>query len=104
VCRGETRHNAIYWHNQLLANVNASPNSISPPKIGIRKLKRTHPSPHQPWRDHDVNEIIAAVAKAVLVTLVSTLAAIAVEEIHRYNEDRNENGYYQPQHDEYERW
>jgi len=51
-----------------------------------------------------VNQILLAVAKAVLVTLVSTLAAIGIEEIRKYNEDRNEDGYYQPQHDEYERW
>lgn len=40
-----------------------------------------------------MNEIIAAVAKAVLVTLVSTLAAIGIEKIRRYNEDREEDGY-----------
>ena len=34
-----------------------------------------------------MNQIFAAIAKAVLVTLVSTLAAIAVEQIRRYNND-----------------
>jgi hypothetical protein len=51
-----------------------------------------------------VNQILAAVVKAVLVTLVSTLAAIGIEEIRRYNEDRNEDGYYQPGYDEYDRY
>ena len=51
-----------------------------------------------------MNEIIAAVAKAVLVTLVSTLAAIGIEKIRRYNEDREEDGYYHPGFDEYDRY
>ena len=51
-----------------------------------------------------MNEIAAVVLRAILVTLVTTLASVAVEEIRRYNKDRNEDGYYQPQHDEYERW
>ena len=51
-----------------------------------------------------MNEIIAAVAKAVLVTLVSTLAAIGIEKIRRYNEDQNEDGYYHPGYDEYDRY
>lgn len=51
-----------------------------------------------------MNQILAAIAKAVLVTLVSTLATIAVDKIRRYNEDRNEDDYYQPQHDEYDHW
>ena len=51
-----------------------------------------------------MNEIIAAVAKAVLVTLISTIAAITVEKIRRYNEDRNEDGYYHPGYDEYDRY
>lgn len=50
-----------------------------------------------------MNQIVAAVLKAVLVTLVSTVAAIVVEKIRRYNEDRDED-YYQPQYDEYDRW
>jgi len=51
-----------------------------------------------------VNQILAAVVKAVLVTLVSTLAAIGIEKIRRYNEERNEEGYYQPGYDEYDRY
>jgi len=51
-----------------------------------------------------VNEIIAAVAKAVLVTLISTIAAITVEKIRRYNEDRNEDGWQQPYDGDYDRW
>lgn len=52
----------------------------------------------------NVNQILAAVVKAVLVTLVSTLAAIGIEKIRRYNEERNEEGYYQPGYDEYDRY
>jgi len=62
------------------------------------------PSPQQTKEGHNVNEIIAAVAKAVLVTLISTIAAITVEKIRRYNEDRNEDGYYHPGFDEYDRY
>ena len=51
-----------------------------------------------------MNQILAAVVKAVLVTLVSTLAAIGIEKIRRYNEERNEEGYYQPGYDEYDRY
>ena len=52
-----------------------------------------------------MNEIIAAVAKAVLVTLISTIAAITVEKIRRYNhEEQNEDGYYHPGYDEYDRY
>ena len=36
-----------------------------------------------------MNQILAAVAKAVLVTLVSTVAAIVVDQIRRYNESRD---------------
>jgi hypothetical protein len=50
-----------------------------------------------------VNQIVAAVLKAVLVTLVSTLAAIGIEKIRRYNEDKNED-YYQPHYDDHENW
>jgi hypothetical protein len=50
-----------------------------------------------------VNQIVAAVLKAVLVTLVSTLAAIGIEKIRRYNEDKRED-YYQPGYDEYDRY
>jgi hypothetical protein len=49
-----------------------------------------------------VNEILLSVLKAVLVTLVSSIAAITVEKIRRYNEDRNDDGYYHPGYDEYD--
>jgi len=39
-----------------------------------------------------------------MLTIISSLAAIAVDKVRRYNEDRNEDGYYQPQHDKYDRW
>ena len=51
-----------------------------------------------------MNQILLAVAKAVLVTLVSTLAAIGIEEIRKYNEDRNEDGWQQPYDGDYDRW
>ena len=51
-----------------------------------------------------MNEIIAAVAKAVLVTLISTIAAITVEKIRRYNQDRDEEGFYHPGFDDHENW
>ena len=50
-----------------------------------------------------MNQILAAVAKAVLVTLVSTIAAIVVDQIRRYNESRDD-GYYHPGQDDHERW
>jgi hypothetical protein len=50
-----------------------------------------------------VNQILLSVLKAVLVTLVSTLAAIGIERIRRYNEDKNED-YYQPHYDDHENW
>ena len=52
-----------------------------------------------------MNQILLSVLKAVLVTLVSTLAAIGIEKIRRYNEEnRNEDGYYHPGFDEYDRY
>ncbi|KXS31661.1 MAG: hypothetical protein AWT59_2220 [Candidatus Gallionella acididurans] len=51
-----------------------------------------------------MGQIIAAVLKAVLVTLVGTIASIAVDKIRRYNEDKNDDGYYQPGHDDHENW
>jgi cell division protein FtsN len=53
-----------------------------------------------------VNQILAAIVKAVLVTFIGTVATIAVEKIRRHNEDRHENDYYhnQPQYDDYDRW
>jgi hypothetical protein len=50
-----------------------------------------------------VNPILAAILKALLVTLVSTAAGIAVEKIRRYNEEKND-GYYHPGQDEHEYW
>lgn len=51
-----------------------------------------------------MSQIVSIVLKAVLVTLVSSIAAIAVEKIRRYNQDKNEDNYYQPNYDEYDRW
>lgn len=51
-----------------------------------------------------MNQILAAVLKAVLVTLISTVASICVDKIRRYNDERNEDGFYQPQYDEYDRY
>ncbi|MEJ1959754.1 MAG: hypothetical protein WDM70_10315 [Nitrosomonadales bacterium] len=54
-----------------------------------------------------MNQILASIAKALLVTLVSTAATIAVDKIRRYNAQRNndEDGYYnQPYYDEYDHW
>jgi hypothetical protein len=51
-----------------------------------------------------MSQVLEAVAKAILVTLVSTLAALAVEKIRRHNEDNNEGGYHQPYNDEYDHW
>ena len=50
-----------------------------------------------------MNNILAAVAKAVLVTLVSTVAAIIVENIRRHNQDRDDD-YDQSHYDDYDRW
>ena len=51
-----------------------------------------------------MNQILVAVVKAVLVTLVSTLAAIGIEEIRRYNNESRDDGFYHPDQDEYDRW
>ena len=51
-----------------------------------------------------MNQIAAVVLRAILVTLVTTLASVAVEEIRRYNEDRNEDGWQQPYDGDYDRW
>jgi len=50
-----------------------------------------------------VNQIAAVVLRAILVTLVTTLASVAVEEIRRYN-DKNEDGWQQPYDGDYDRW
>jgi len=50
-----------------------------------------------------VNQILSAILKAVLVTLIGTIATIAVEKIRRYNKDKDDY-YHQPDYDEYERW
>lgn len=53
-----------------------------------------------------MGQIFAAIAKAVLITLVSTLAAIAVEKVRRYNEDKRENDYHYHDHgwDDSDHW
>ena len=52
-----------------------------------------------------VQQVFAVIAKAVLVTLVSTLAAVVVEKIRLYNEGRDEEpNYHRAQYDEYEHW
>jgi len=52
-----------------------------------------------------VNQIVAAVLKAVLVTLIGTIASICVDKIRRYNhEEQNEDGYYHPGFDDHEDW
>lgn len=68
-------------------------------------MKRNHLEPaHNQGEEQNVNQILLSVLKAVLVTLVSTLAAIGIDKIRRYNEDRNEDGYYHPGFDEYDRY
>ncbi len=78
--------------------------SISTPILGIRIIQRNHPEIRTTnGRRENVNQIAAAIFKAVLVTLVSTAATIAVEKIRRYNEDKD-NGYHNhPGWDEYDR-
>lgn len=53
-----------------------------------------------------MNQIVSAVLKAVLVTLIGTIASIAVEKIRRYNQDKDEedNYHYHPGWDEHEDW
>jgi len=51
-----------------------------------------------------VNQILESVIKAVMLTIISSLAAIAVDKVRRYNEDRNEDGWQQPYDGDYERW
>ena len=50
-----------------------------------------------------VNPILASILKALLVTLVSTVAAIALEKIRRHNQDRYDD-YDQSHYDDYGRW
>jgi len=51
-----------------------------------------------------VGQILESVIKAVMLTIISSLAAIAVEKIRRYNEDRNEDSWQQPYDGDYDRW
>jgi len=51
-----------------------------------------------------VGQILATIAKAVLVTLVSTLAAIGIDKIRRYNEDRENNYYDHPGWGNHDDW
>jgi hypothetical protein len=51
-----------------------------------------------------MNQIALAVLKAVLITLVGTVASICVEKIRRHNEDKEEDSYYRPGYDEYDRY
>jgi len=68
-------------------------------------MKRTQPeSATNQGEEQNVNQIAAVVLRAILVTLVTTLASVAVEEIRRYNEDRNEDGWQQPYDGDYDRW
>ena len=47
-----------------------------------------------------MNPILSAILKALLVTLISTAAGIAIEKIRIY--EKEDDGYYQPGHDEYD--
>lgn len=49
-----------------------------------------------------MGQIVEAIAKAILVTLVTTLAAIAVEKIRQHNDNQDEDGYFHPGDDEYD--
>jgi len=51
-----------------------------------------------------MGQIIAVITKAILVTLVSSLAAICIEHIRRHNQDQNEAEWNQPRYDEHEDW
>jgi hypothetical protein len=51
-----------------------------------------------------MNQVLLSVLKAVLITLVGTVASICVERIRRHNEDREDDGYYHPGYDEYDRY
>ena len=50
-----------------------------------------------------MNPILASILKALLVTLVSTVAAIAVEKIRRHNQGRDDD-FDQSHYDDYGRW
>jgi len=67
-------------------------------------MKRNHlePAQHQ-GEEQNVNQIVSAVLKAVMVTLISTIASICVDKIRRYNEEKRED-YYQPYDDDHENW
>jgi len=79
--------------------------SVSTSSLGIRTIQRNHFESAQQGKELIVQQVFAVVAKAVLVTLVSTLAAVVVEKIRLYNEGRDEEpNYHRAQYDEYEHW
>ena len=51
-----------------------------------------------------MNQIVISVLKAVLITLIGTIASIALEKVRHHNEDKFEGDYYQPGDDEYDRY
>jgi hypothetical protein len=51
-----------------------------------------------------VNQIAISVLKAVLITLIGTIASIAVEKVRQHNDDKEQEDYYQPDYDEYDRY
>ncbi len=51
-----------------------------------------------------MNQIAIAVLKAVLITLIGTIASIAVEKIRRHNDEKDQDDYYQPGYDEFDRY
>ena len=51
-----------------------------------------------------MGNIFSTIAKAVLITLVSSIAALAVEKIRRYNQDKDDDDFYHPGFDDYDRW
>jgi hypothetical protein len=50
-----------------------------------------------------MNQILLSVLKAVLITLVGTVASICVERIRRHNEEERDD-YYHPGYEEYDRY
>jgi hypothetical protein len=51
-----------------------------------------------------MNEILISIGKALLVTLVSSMAAVAVDLIRSHNNERREGDYYQPGYDEFDQY
>ena len=78
-----------------------------PPPLWYKKYSELKTSSQIPQgKERQVNQLLIEVAKAVLITLITTLATIAVEKIREHNSSKrledDDYQYRQPYHDEFE--